>query len=697
MPQVAQKFVELPKLTLCSPCATEEEEFFDELGCDEFVPHEFGEDEAVFFCQECEMPIVKVNDILSTDYRIMTGSAYLTSTAYNVQQSDETHEVQYTTGQYTVRNVSCVRCSLQLGITYVDCVDPLNEYKIGNFLVGQHYLIRPSCCLLRTQPEAELPTPLCLRCERTATRGVLELVDCMTLGLLSVCRTRRLYELLLRQNRLDRARVSHPDASQRPEHRSAPGSSSHARILRAGPQAPTSWCLHLHRAPSASACRASDPCRAAPHRCSTSMPMPCCERASFSPTAATGLQRRGWQDTLKDRLGMLRCLRPAIQEQQHLDKVLTSMVRFIGSFCRVAQHSAPLGSCGPERVPALLQLLPALVVPGTKDACRSARALGAALNKEWVDTAAPALGDADSAGSPTDVERGDLVGAISAWALDGCPHERWQRSLRLACTPTAGSWRGCGTCASRMHAGSPRTHGVPRLPPPTPLLEESSRHHRRSSRLRSRSQPAVPPPAFATTDDLPHFAPPTRQPERTATAVAESPPASTTGRDAFPQAELEAEPAHPVSRAMRMSSHPADEDSTHLCCLACGAPAVKIDGASSTSYQFSAGMVTSRSVMSSQDPNESGNARFQCACRHELLTGTARLRSQPPQRVVVTITRRLLQSALTARSWAPVQQTQPLLQVPIPIPGDVVGGRAIQMTTATSRQLPLRVLLPSRE
>merc|ERR1719394_1085053 len=99
----------------------------------------------------------------------MTGRAYLTSSAYNVKLSEETHEAQYTTGQYTVCEVSCGTCSLHLGITYIGALDNSNSYKVGKFLVGQQLFVRPPCCLLRSRRvPAEFPTPLCLRCQRIA-------------------------------------------------------------------------------------------------------------------------------------------------------------------------------------------------------------------------------------------------------------------------------------------------------------------------------------------------------------------------------------------------------------------------------------------------------------------------------------------------------------------------------------------------
>mmetsp|Transcript_32137 Transcript_32137/g.74504 ORF Transcript_32137/g.74504 Transcript_32137/m.74504 type:complete len:196 (-) Transcript_32137:66-653(-) len=92
-------------------------------------------------CLACGNPILKADDILSSNYRIMTGPAYLAGSAYNVRLSHESHEAVYTSGQYTVRDASCVRCAARLGIMYIGAADVPNQYKVGKFLMGQEQLL----------------------------------------------------------------------------------------------------------------------------------------------------------------------------------------------------------------------------------------------------------------------------------------------------------------------------------------------------------------------------------------------------------------------------------------------------------------------------------------------------------------------------------------------------------------------------
>eukprot|EP00440_Ansanella_granifera_P012834 gb/GFBE01013938.1/.p1 GENE.gb/GFBE01013938.1/~~gb/GFBE01013938.1/.p1 ORF type:complete len:396 (+),score=60.60 gb/GFBE01013938.1/:1-1188(+) len=200
VPQVAQQFVSLPELAFHGPGVSGEVQRDTLL--DTFLP--FAEEVhcPLLHCQGCSTPILKVEDVISSNYRIMTGRAYLTGAAYNVRVSEDMHEASYTTGVYRVRNVSCAVCELRLGITYVGAVDHQNQYKVGKYLVGQNCFVRPACCLLQGGRTADLPMPLCPRCQRTSERGALQLVNLMTAGL-QVSRTRQLYNSLLRQEALE--------------------------------------------------------------------------------------------------------------------------------------------------------------------------------------------------------------------------------------------------------------------------------------------------------------------------------------------------------------------------------------------------------------------------------------------------------------------------------------------------------------
>mmetsp|Transcript_89815 Transcript_89815/g.267944 ORF Transcript_89815/g.267944 Transcript_89815/m.267944 type:complete len:285 (+) Transcript_89815:96-950(+) len=94
-------------------------------------------------CRKCSNHIFKEEDILSSNYHAMTGPGYLTSLATNVHIALEMQTQTYTTGKYTVREVSCSRCAAMLGVTYAGAVDVRNRYKIGKFLLGRDRLRLP--------------------------------------------------------------------------------------------------------------------------------------------------------------------------------------------------------------------------------------------------------------------------------------------------------------------------------------------------------------------------------------------------------------------------------------------------------------------------------------------------------------------------------------------------------------------------
>mmetsp|Transcript_32677 Transcript_32677/g.74110 ORF Transcript_32677/g.74110 Transcript_32677/m.74110 type:complete len:290 (+) Transcript_32677:121-990(+) len=104
---------------------------------------EVKENEDGYLCGSCDNPIFKEEDILSSNYHAMTGPGYLTSAANNVSISLEMQTQLYTTGKYTVREVSCSCCGSILGVTYAGAADARNRYKVGKFLIGRDRLCLP--------------------------------------------------------------------------------------------------------------------------------------------------------------------------------------------------------------------------------------------------------------------------------------------------------------------------------------------------------------------------------------------------------------------------------------------------------------------------------------------------------------------------------------------------------------------------
>jgi len=101
-------------------------------------------DTSSYKCVACGNFIFKDADILSSNYHAMSGPGYLTSLASNVSISTEMLTQLYTTGQYTVSEVNCSRCSAMLGVTYAGAADSRNRFKVGKFLIGCDRLRLPA-------------------------------------------------------------------------------------------------------------------------------------------------------------------------------------------------------------------------------------------------------------------------------------------------------------------------------------------------------------------------------------------------------------------------------------------------------------------------------------------------------------------------------------------------------------------------
>lgn len=386
-PQVARQFVVLPGLPLSSPGVTSGRCRDD--SCAAFA--HFADDEALLHCQRCSTPIVKAGDIISHNYRVMTGRAYLTAAAYNVTIAEKSHEAQ----QFRVKHVACAKCELRFGITYIGSADPRHRDKVGNFLIGQHLLVRPSCCLLRARPHSgDLPTPLCRRCSRSAAHGALKLVQLMT-GNLSMQGIFELQELLVRQRANEAA--------------AEPGMPSARGWLLAPPSALVAWRVPLNRRrqvwlPAA-------------------LETPVVHTPPLAPPQPLP-QPDEWQAILRARVAMLASMQPSMHQRgARLHDVLTAIVRFAGAVWRLAWQGAPIGATPPGRAALLLELLPTLIRTGCRDAIQAVRGLVIAVRREWIVGVLPGSSGStrsviDAASALTMAEIEAIVNGISARAAE---------------------------------------------------------------------------------------------------------------------------------------------------------------------------------------------------------------------------------------------------------------------------------------
>jgi len=107
------------------------------------VPEVQEEPEPCFRCRQCGQSVFKPCDVISANYHAQTSPGYLTGACSNVRISCDVQTVVYTTGQYSVQDVQCSRCSAVLGITYTGADNARNQYKVGKYLVGIDRLVLP--------------------------------------------------------------------------------------------------------------------------------------------------------------------------------------------------------------------------------------------------------------------------------------------------------------------------------------------------------------------------------------------------------------------------------------------------------------------------------------------------------------------------------------------------------------------------
>lgn len=96
-----------------------------------------------FRCLKCNASIFEEAEIVSSNYHAMTGPGYLTSAAQNVTLASDSQVVAYTTGRYTICEVSCKHCNAVLGAHYLGAADVRNQYKVGKYLLGRDRLVLP--------------------------------------------------------------------------------------------------------------------------------------------------------------------------------------------------------------------------------------------------------------------------------------------------------------------------------------------------------------------------------------------------------------------------------------------------------------------------------------------------------------------------------------------------------------------------
>lgn len=88
----------------------------------------------IYGCRNCKTHLSTTYNIISKDYRGVTGNAYLMSSVTNVQEGD--YELRtMITGDYLVCDIFCQMCKNIVGWKYINAERSDQRYKEGKFIL----------------------------------------------------------------------------------------------------------------------------------------------------------------------------------------------------------------------------------------------------------------------------------------------------------------------------------------------------------------------------------------------------------------------------------------------------------------------------------------------------------------------------------------------------------------------------------
>ncbi|KAI9096749.1 hypothetical protein K1719_025928 [Acacia pycnantha] len=93
-----------------------------------------GEASSSFRCRNCQTPIALRSDLLSKSFKAKSGAAFMFSHARNIIEGVK-QDRQLMTGMFSITNIYCSDCGLELGWKYIRAYEPSQKYKEGNFII----------------------------------------------------------------------------------------------------------------------------------------------------------------------------------------------------------------------------------------------------------------------------------------------------------------------------------------------------------------------------------------------------------------------------------------------------------------------------------------------------------------------------------------------------------------------------------
>jgi len=93
----------------------------------------------IYGCSQCKTHLASLNNMMSKAFTGQHGRAYLFDTVVNIVEGEECNRTM-TTGQHTVRDISCIKCDAVLGWKYELAQEPSQKYKEGKFILERNLL-----------------------------------------------------------------------------------------------------------------------------------------------------------------------------------------------------------------------------------------------------------------------------------------------------------------------------------------------------------------------------------------------------------------------------------------------------------------------------------------------------------------------------------------------------------------------------
>ncbi|XP_052186747.1 protein yippee-like At4g27740 [Diospyros lotus] len=93
-----------------------------------------GAGNPLYSCWNCRNPLAYRDDLLSKAFQTKSGPGYLFDHAMNVVLGRK-EDRELITGRFTVCDIYCSKCGIELGWKYVRAFEASQRYKEGKFIV----------------------------------------------------------------------------------------------------------------------------------------------------------------------------------------------------------------------------------------------------------------------------------------------------------------------------------------------------------------------------------------------------------------------------------------------------------------------------------------------------------------------------------------------------------------------------------